>query len=93
MILNWPPSKRFPAIDIIRLAAAKVLAEVVGFEDGSIIDVLIEGAELHEEVMQGRKELDTNALLVLRTFCNLFDSDDGKKLMMREYEKVWYQGK
>jgi PUL domain len=93
VILNWPPSKRFPAIDIIRLAAAKAHAEVVGFEDGNIIDVLIEGAELREEVMQGRKELDTNALLVLRTFCNFFGSDDGKKLMMRDYEKVYYHGK
>ena len=31
--------------------------------------------------MQGRKELDTNALLVLRTFVNLFDGDEGRQLM------------
>ena len=67
----------------------------MGFKsgNGSIIDVIIEGAELHEEAMQGRKELDTNALLVLRTFVNIFESDNGKALMMKEYEKVALPGK
>ena len=39
--------------------------------------------------MQGRRELDTNALLVLRTFVNLFDGVEGRELLLREYEKVW----
>jgi hypothetical protein len=39
--------------------------------------------------MQGRRELDTNALLVLRTFVNLFDGVEGRGLLLREYEKVW----
>jgi hypothetical protein len=90
LILTWPSTKRFPAIDIIRLAASKAHSQVVGFksDDGSIIDILIEGAELRDEVMQGRKELDINALLVLRTFVNLFGEDQGKALMTREFEKV-----
>jgi hypothetical protein len=40
--------------------------------------------------MLGRKELDTNALLVLRTFVNLFDGEEGRGLLMGEYEKVWH---
>jgi hypothetical protein len=90
LILTWPPAKRFPAIDIIRISAAKAHAEVVAFKssDGSIIDVLIEGAELKDEVMLGRKELDVNTLLVMRTFVNLFDGQEGKGLMVKEYERV-----
>ena len=90
MILNWPPPKRFPAIDILRLAASKAHAEISHFRVGenSIVDVLIEGAELKEDAMQGRKELDVNALLVLRTFVNLFDGEQGRTIMKREYEKV-----
>lgn len=43
---------------------------------------------MKDEVMQGRKELDTNSLLVLRTFVNLFDGQEGRQLLLREYEKV-----
>jgi hypothetical protein len=88
--LTWPPAKRFPAIDILRLAASKAHSEVSQFKsaDQGIIDILIEGAELKDEVMQGRKELDTNALLALRTFVNLFEGDEGIALMMTEYHRV-----
>jgi PUL domain len=87
--LTWPPTKRFPAIDIIRLAAAKAHSEVSKFKSGDlgIIDILIEGAEMKENI-QGRKELDTNALLVLRTFVNLFDGEEGISLMTSDFKKV-----
>jgi hypothetical protein len=90
VILSWPPPKRFPAIDILRLAASKAHAEISQFKVGenNIIDVLVEGAELKEDVMQGRKELDVNALLVLRTFVNLFDGEQGRAVMTSECEKV-----
>ena len=90
IILTWPPPKRFPAIDILRLAASKAHTEVSQFKVGenSIVDVLIGGAELKEDIMQGRKELDVNALLVMRTFVNLFDGEQGRTIMKREYEKV-----
>ena len=90
VILGWPPSKRFPAIDILRLAASKAHAEVSQFKvrENDIIDVLIEGAELKEDVTQGRKELDVNTLLVLRTFVNLFDGEQGRAIMTKESEKV-----
>lgn len=89
VILTWPPAKRFPAIDIIRIGAAKAHSEVCQVKSGDlgIIDILIEGAEMKDNI-QGRKELDTNALLVLRTFVNLFDGDEGRSLMTREFEKV-----
>jgi len=74
----------------MRLAASKAHVEVSQFKVGenNIIDVLVEGAELKEDVMQGRKELDVNALLVLRTFVNLFDGEQGRAVMRKEYEKV-----
>ena len=90
MILTWPPAKRFPAIDIVRLASSKAHSEIIQLKSGDlgIIDILIEGAELKSKVMQGRKELDTNALLVLRAFINLFDAEQGRDLMLGNYEKV-----
>lgn len=90
IILAWPPTKRFPAIDIVRLAAIKAHSEICQFKSGDhgIIDVLIEGAEMKENI-KGRKELDTNSLLVLRTFVNLFDRDEGKTLMTNKFEKVF----
>ena len=91
IILTWPSTKRFPAIDIIRLAASKAHSDVCQLKSGDlgIIDILIEGAELKEDVMQGRKELDTNTLLVLRTFVNLFDGDEGRQLMKKAFENVF----
>jgi PUL domain len=90
LILTWPPTKRFPAIDIIRLAASKAHSDVSQFTHGGsdIIEVLIEGAEMKDEVMLGRRELDANTLLVLRTFVNLFDGEEGRSLMLKDYEKV-----
>jgi hypothetical protein len=87
--LTWPPAKRFPAIDIIRLAAVKAHSEVCKVKSGDlgIIDILIEGAEMKENI-QGRKELDTNTLLVLRTFVNLFDGEEGISLMTSDFKKV-----
>ena len=92
MILTWPSTKRFPAIDIIRLAAVNSHSDVCQLKSGvlGIIDILIEGAELKEDVMQGRKELDTNALLVLRTLVNLFDGDEGRQLMKSQFGKVLF---
>jgi hypothetical protein len=43
---------------------------------------------MKDEVMLGRKELDTNTLLVLRTFVNLFDAEEGRLLMLKSFEKV-----
>jgi hypothetical protein len=57
-------------------------------DEGGILEVLIEGAEMKDEVMLGRKELDTNTLLVMRTFVNLFDAEEGRSLMLKSYEKV-----
>lgn len=57
-------------------------------DESDIIEILIEGAEMKDEVMLGRRELDANTLLVLRTFVNLFDGEEGKSLMLKDYEKV-----
>ena len=91
MIVTWPPAKRFPAIDIIRLAASKAHSEVCRyqFDNRGIVDILIIGAELTDGVAVGRKELDTNALLAIRAFVNLFEGDEGVALMKTNFEKVF----
>jgi len=80
-----------PVLADILLPAVKAHSQVSTYkhtDNSNIIDILIEGAELKDDVMQGRKELDTNALLVLRTFVNLFDGEQGRELLLKEYEKV-----
>jgi hypothetical protein len=90
VILKWPSPKRFPAIDLVRFAASKAHAIVAGFkfEGGNIISILSQGAELHTDAIPGRKELDTNALLALRMFVNLFEGQEGIHLMTSEASRV-----
>jgi hypothetical protein len=90
MILTWPSGKRFPAIDIVRLAAVKTRADVCGMNGGGLdlVDILINGAEMTEGVMDGRTEADVNSLLALRGFVNLFEGEEGKRLMVANFEKV-----
>ena len=90
MILTWPSPKRFPAIDIVRLAAAKTHADVCEMKSGElgVVEILVEGAEMQEGVMEGRKEIDVNSLLAVRAFVNLFEGEEGKRLMVRDYAKV-----
>jgi len=90
MILTWPSPKRFPAIDIVRLAAVKLHADVCDMKRGElgVVDILVEGAEMQEGVMEGRKDFDVNSLLAVRALVNLFEGEEGKKLMVRDYAKV-----
>jgi len=90
MILSWPPEKRFPAIDIIRLAASKAHNRVCSLKSRGlgIIDILIEGAELKSDVTRTGKDLDANTLLVIRAFVNLFEEQEGISLLTRDFEKV-----
>lgn len=90
MILTWPSPKRFPAIDIVRLAAVKTHADVCDMSSGElgVVDIFVEGAEMQEGVMEGRKDVDVNSLLAVRAFVNLFEGEEGKKLMVRDYAKV-----
>jgi hypothetical protein len=90
MILTWPSPKRFPAIDIVRLAAVKTPAQVVEMKSGDLglVEILVEGAEMVEGVMERRKEVDVNSLLAVRAFVNLFDGEEGRRLMFVHYEQV-----
>src|SRR5271163_2514748 len=89
MILSWPSEKRFPAIDIVRFAASKAHNSVCSLKSRGlgIIDILIEGAELKTGVTRTGKDLDANTLLVLRTFVNLFEEQEGISLLTRDFEK------
>ena len=53
-----------------------------------VVDIFVEGAEMQEGVMEGRKDVDVNSLLAVRAFVNLFEGEEGKKLMVRDYAKV-----
>ena len=90
MVLSWPPEKRFPAIDIIRLAVSKVHNQVCNLKSGGlgIIDILIQGADLRPDVTRTGRDLDANTLLVLRTFVNLFEEQEGISLLTRDYKKI-----
>jgi hypothetical protein len=90
MIQKWPSSKRFPVLDFLRVIASKVPAEVGTYKSGDegILEVLFEAAELQQGIMLGRKELETNALLVLRILANLFEAEQARALLASQYENV-----
>jgi len=56
--------------------------------DLGLVEILVEGAEMAEGAMEGRKEVDVNSLLVIRAFVNLFEGEEGRRLMVAHYEKV-----
>jgi PUL domain len=86
IILSWPPSKRFPVLDLIRLAAIKAHGDVTQYTN--IVDKLTESAELSGGATSGGKELDNNSFLVLRILVNFFEEEPGRRVAMEEYVKV-----
>ena len=67
-LTEWPPSKRFPALDIIRILSLR----------SSISFLLPEVAKnLKSQANASAKEHETNSMLALRAVANAFSSDEG----------------
>lgn len=66
-LLDWPPSSRFPAIDLIRIVA---LHSPANPRLGNLLFPLL--ANLSPSPSATAKENQTNSMLALRALCNLF---------------------
>lgn len=79
----WPYKDRLPGLDLLRLLA--VAPETATFEHprgGNVVDVLEQGATETE------KPAENHVMMAVRAFANLFDSDVGRALAVKEFDKV-----
>lgn len=82
ILTSWPASHRLPALDLLRLlaAATPAVAEYQS-ESKNIVDVLATGG--FED-----KDRENNIMLSIRTFGNLFETQQGRDLADKDYEKI-----
>jgi phospholipase A-2-activating protein len=80
----WTYKERLPGLDILRLlAVAPKVATYTHPRLGSIIDVLIVGAE--DGKIPGQ---ENNLIMAVRGFANLFESEEGRALVVTEFDKI-----
>lgn len=80
---QWPPSNRLPGLDLLRLlAAATPLTATSDYSGQDLISGIILsgvfGAPLNVN----------NAMLTIRTFANLFETEAGRHLAVSQFDKV-----
>ena len=81
LIGTWPPQHRLPILDLLRLAAAAspLVAEM------NLVDLFASSETIS-------KEHPNNAMLAVRAFVNLFQTEDGRKYGGSTFEEVCPQG-
>ena len=83
IVTSWPPSHRLPALDLLRLlaAATPALAEYRSSSSTNVIDVLATSG-------LDDKDRENNVMLSVRAFGNLFDTESGRNLAERDYDRI-----
>ncbi len=82
ILTSWPASHRLPALDLLRLlaAATPAVAEYCS-ESGNIVDILATGG--FED-----KDRENNLMLSVRAFGNLFETQQGRSLADKDFDKI-----
>lgn len=82
ILTSWPASHRLPAIDLLRLlaAATPAVAEYRS-EASNIVDILATGG--FED-----KDRENNIMLSVRAFGNLFETQQGRSLADKDFDKI-----
>lgn len=82
ILTSWPASHRLPALDLLRLLAAATPA-VAEFRSvsGTIVDILATGG--FED-----KDRENNLMLSVRAFGNLFETQQGRSLADKDFDKI-----
>lgn len=77
LVKTWPPEHRLPILDLLRLAAAAspLVAEM------NLVDLFVSSETIS-------KEHPNNAMLAVRAFVNLFQTEDGRKYGDGAFEEV-----
>ena len=83
ILTTWPPSHRLPALDLLRLLAAATPA-VAEFrsDNANIVDILASGG--FED-----RDRENNIMLSVRAFGNLFETQQGRNLADKEFDKIY----
>ncbi|KAF2431541.1 polyubiquitin binding protein-like protein [Tothia fuscella] len=81
---TWPPEKRLPGLDLLRLFAAASEQTVRHTNEGgqTLIDVLDSSDNISANAPLN------NSMMAIRTLGNLFTSDAGRKVMSEDFDKV-----
>ncbi|RFU29603.1 hypothetical protein B7463_g6752, partial [Scytalidium lignicola] len=83
LVTQWPYGDRLPGLDLLRLlSVAPETATYSGLDGANIIDVLIAGAT------ESSTPAENNIMMAVRAFANLFDTDEGRTLAVREFDKI-----
>lgn len=82
-MLRWPQDKLFPVLDITRLAVVNPKLGTIIFKHDILNEILT-------ALVQSVKETspDNSQMLALRCFANLFDTDEGKTLLLQRREVI-----
>ena len=85
IITSWPPAQRLPGLDLLRLlaAATPLTASHRTPSGGSVIDVLESSGVFSEQ-----ERNSNNAMLAMRVFANLFETDKGRSLADDAFEQI-----
>ncbi|KAI9793564.1 MAG: hypothetical protein M1816_007997 [Peltula sp. TS41687] len=82
---NWPPTHRLPGLDLLRLLAAESSGALASYrrgQDENIIDILAASGVFDDA------ERSNNLMLAIRTFVNLFETDQGLSIVDAEFDKI-----
>jgi phospholipase A-2-activating protein len=81
---NWPPEKRLPGLDLLRLfAAASEQTVMHASTDGqTLIDVLVSSENISSNAPLN------NSMMAVRTLGNVFTGEAGRVIMGEEFDKV-----
>ncbi|TVY80811.1 Ubiquitin homeostasis protein lub1 [Lachnellula suecica] len=83
LVTTWPYKDRLPGLDLLRLLA--VAPETATFshpQGGNIIDVLEAGAT------ESTPPAENHVMMAVRGFANLFESTEGRKLAVGQFDKI-----
>ncbi|KAH8660967.1 WD40-repeat-containing domain protein [Tricladium varicosporioides] len=80
---SWPYKDRLPGLDLLRLLAVAPETATYAHPRGmNIIDVLVAGAT------EAETSAENHVMMAVRAFGNLFDSAEGRKLVVDEFDKI-----
>ncbi|KAJ5908114.1 hypothetical protein N7495_000796 [Penicillium taxi] len=80
---TWPDINRLPGLDLLRLlAAASPLSATLNYDGENLVTAILES-----EVFELPFNVN-NAMLAIRTFANLFETDPGRDLAMAHFDQI-----
>ena len=85
IIIEWPSARRLPGIDLLRLLAFATPATATyrTARGETVVDVLERSGIFRD------RDRSNNIMLAIRTFANLFETDQGRSLADESFEKVF----